>query len=333
MGWYNLLDLRTRVRDFLKERDDDGYWTNDELNRHINAGVREFGRKSRCVEACFSQDVQPGKQAYSAPGTMLQGSLAYVQFQEPGQDPVRLEYLDDRRFHFEYPLYTLGIPRVYTIWRDCIYLGPTPKRYDEAAIRLISEGLYTYALLPNGDRIYLLQNSTTLLGQDVATVEVVTAASLSLTGSNKVVVHLPEDEDVVLFETTSRTGTVTIVLDNYILKAKLPDGNYVNLYEVGLQSYHGTLHLHAYEVPEPFSEDTDGCEIHDEYQEGPVYYAVWLALLADSKGDLAAPFKAMFDSMVNEANWANRMHQFDQINGRQTAREELGRVPSHRRVF
>ena len=333
MGWVNLGDMRTRVRDFLKERDEDGYWTNEEINRHINEGVTVFARDSRSVEGSFSQDVEPGRQAYNLPGMVLQGGITYVQFQEPGKDPFRLEYLDPERFHWEYPVYTTGVPNVYSIRDGCLYLGPTPKRYDEAPVKMVVEGSYVSILLTPSDRIQLLAASTSQLGLEVVKIEVVTAASLGLTGANKVILNLPEDEDWVLCDTTSTVGLVTIVLDNYILKAKLPDGNYANLYATDIQSQHGTLLIHGYEFAEKLVDDTDGCEIHDEYIMAPVHYAVSMCFAADDKRAQAADFLALFQDAVNKANWANRMRQSDQLVGTRTSREELGRAPRHRRAF
>ena len=137
MGYETLLSMRTEVRDNLGESDEDGYWGNAKLNRFINRGVVEFARKSRCVEGCWSQDVQAGKQNYSAPVEMLQGSCRLIQFEEPGQEPVRMEFLEERRFHHEFPRYSGGVPQIWSIWRHCIYLGPTPQWYAESALRVI----------------------------------------------------------------------------------------------------------------------------------------------------------------------------------------------------
>jgi hypothetical protein len=320
------------VRDILKENDDDGYWTDTQLNRLVNSGVREFARQSKSIEGCWSMDVQPGVQNYAAPHEMIPGTLRYVEFEPPGLDRHRLETMDERVFRFEYQKWTLGVPYQYGIWEDCIYLGPTPKRYDEAPIRIIAEGATTYALMPNGaDRFDLLTNSTTLVGKDLLVLEVVTAASISLTGDNKVVLQMPEDEVFVLFDTTSTVGTCTVVLDNFILKVKLPSGDTANLVQTTLQSHHGILHVHGYADPEPFQLDTDGCLIHDTYTMAPAYYASFVALMGDEKPVMANIWKRLFDGMVVEANTWARKQQWDQGLGVKTAMEELGRPRAHGR--
>ena len=337
MGWLNREYARTRMRDFLKERDDDGYWTAEELNRHFEDGLKTFAREAKCIEACWTIDVQPGKQAYTAPPTMLPGSLRYVQFQAPGEDPERMEYLEERRFAFTYPLLTTGVPDTYTIWRDCVYLGKTPKRYDYAPLRVVASGDLTYILMPNEvDRIDLLANSTTLLGEDTLVVEVVTSSSLGLTGSNKVVIRQPEDQDFVLTDTTSAVGAVEIRLDNYIIYAHLPNDDDVALYStlgtaIETQSFHGRLHVHGYAGAEPPQDDTDGVEIHDDYLNGPIYYAVAMALMADSRHDEASTYLALYSGIMQDAKLWARRHQFDQLNGIVTGVEELGRAAQHRR--
>ena len=331
MGWENRLSIRTNVRDILKEDDDDGFWTDAQLNRMINAGVREFARKSKSIEGCWTLDVQPGVQNYAAPHEMIPGTLRYVQFEPPGLAPYRLETMDERVFHFEYPKWPRGQPYQYTIWDDCIYLGPTPKRYDEAPIRIVAEGATTYALLPNGDRFDILANATTLIGKDELVLEVVSAASISLTGDNKVVLQMPEDEVFVLFDTGSTLGACTVVLDNFILKVKLPSGDTANLIQTTLQSHHGVMHVHGYADPEPFQEDTDGCLIHDTYTMAPAYYAAFVALMGDSRPAEANVWKDLFDAQVLEANQFARRQQWDQGLGVKTSMEELGRPRVHGR--
>lgn len=335
MGWVNAGDLITGCRDFLKERDEDGYWTHEEILRHVNAGMGEFARRSKSIEACWSLDAKPGIAAYAAPATMIPSTLRYVQFQPPGLLPHRLEYLQEQVFGFNYPPYPTAawnVPYVYTYWKNCIVLGPTPKAYEFAPCRVIAEGKYTSIHLPNEqERIQILENATTITGKVEVKVEVVTAASLGLSGLNKVILNLPEDEKWVLCDAASPTGPVQLRLDNYVIYAHLPSGKDISLYETDVQSYHGTLHIHGYADPEPLVEDEDGLEIHDAYERAPVYAAMRDMSIADDRADRAQLFEAMFDRIVTEANLWARKHQWDQSTDTSTAIEELGRPRQHGR--
>ena len=334
MGYETLLTMRTAVRDNLSESDEDGFWGNAKLNRFINAGVREFARKSRCVEGCWSRDIEPGKQEYSAPTSMLQGSARYVEFEEPGKDPVRMEFLKETVFRFNYPSYSYGVPRVWSIWQHCIKLGPTPEWHVETALKAFVEGTDVYIRMPSGTRHTLGVSPINVLGEQLVPLTVETAVTVGLTGDNRLAVNLPDDNYLVVGTTSSRTGGASLQLAASSIKAKYPDGTYsAELFAAGVDSWHGTIHIHGYQDPEPCVLDTDGTEIMDEYSRGPVLYATYSALLSDRRGTEGVPYKIEFDSMVNEANnWA-RKHQSDQRNGVMTAFEELGRVPTHRRVF
>lgn len=335
MGYENLESIRTRVRDNLGESDTDGFFGTAKLNRFVNAGVREFARKSRCVEGCWSQDVQPGKQMYSTPTDMLQGSLRYVQFEEPGQEPHRCEFLEERRFHFEYPKTDYGVPKVFSIWRQCIYLGPTPQWYDESPMKVFVEGTSVYIRMPSGTTHSLGVSPINILGEQLCAMEVVAATHVGLTGDNRLVVNLPDDNHLVYASAAGiDTGSASLQLAASSIKAKYADGTYsAELFSAAVDSWHGTMHIHGYRDPEPFQLDTDGCEIKDEYAEGPALYATFAALRSDRRLAEAASFKDEFDVMVNEANLWARKHQSDQRSGVQTGREELGRAPTHRRAI
>jgi len=335
MGWVQFSDILTQIRDFLKERDTDGYWTQEELRRHANAGIQEFARRAKCVEGAWSIDVEPGIQSYTLPTSLIPGSVRAVHFYPPGEDRIRLEYLAFNKFRLNYMTYPTadrGTPYVYSLWHDCVFLGPPPDRAEYAPVKVIAEGQYTYIEMPNGEDTYqILENSTVLVGKEEVLVEVVTAASLGLTGANKVILNLPEDEDWVLCDTSSGIGTVEIRLANYILYAHLPDNNDINLYETDVQSYHGHIQIDGYMYPEEITDDDAGLEIHDAYARGPVYAAVRDCLLADKDPAGASVFSALLEPMIVQANAMSRKHQWDQHVGVSTGNEELGRARRHGR--
>jgi hypothetical protein len=326
--------MRDKFYTFVGESDTDGFWTTAKVNSLIKSGVREFARKSRCIEGCWSRDIEAGKNRYSAPSEMLQGSLRYVQFEAPGKDPERMEFLEERRFQLEYAAQSYGVPNTYSIWEHCIFLGPTPQWHVETAMKVFVEGTAVYIRMPSGTTHSLGVSPINILGEQLCTLSVVTAVSVSLTGDNRLIVNLPDDNFLVIATTTTAVGGASLQLSVSSIKAKYSDGTYsAEIQAASVDSWHGTIHIHGYRDPEPFVDDEDGCEIFDEYADGPVLYALYAGLRSDRRYAESIPFKHDFDSMVLEANLWARKHQSDQRNGVTTGREELGRAPTHRRAF